>query len=381
MRILMLVATSVTSDARVMREAGALAAAGHEVHIVGKDVPAGVAAGAVTISSAAAGHGLRSSTGFGRTTVSTGPGRALRWILLPEHRSLTFARWARQVEAAAGPLQYDVVHAHDFTALEAGSRLAERRDVPLVYDTHELWSARHRVGRPTPWQRRRERRTEKRLGTRARVVITVGEALAGRLHDSYGWDHVVVVRNTFPALPPHFEALAAEPVAALYAGRLAAGRDLETVARASRLTDLPLRLVGPVDRAWSERFDAGRCSVLPAVDLTDVDGALTSAGLALVTLEDRAVNHRIALPNKLFHAVRAGVPVVASDVGELARTVRRHGLGTLYRTGDPESLARAITAARAAYPQLIAAVRRARPDLSWEADRSALLQAYEGLAR
>lgn len=377
----MLVATSVTTDARVMREAEALADAGHEVHIVGLGVPAERAGpSAITISTTVPGSGLRRYVGLGLSTAGPGPGRALRWLLLPEHRNLTFARWARQVEAVAGSLRYDVVHAHDFTALEAGSRLAERRDVPLVYDAHELWSARHRVGRPTPWQRRRESRTEARLGSRARVVITVGEALAGRLQEAYGWQHVVVVRNTFPSLPPPVGEPAAEPAAAVYAGRLAAGRDLGTVARASRLTDLPLRLVGPADRSWAERFDPGRCSVLPALGLADVDDALTSAGLALVTLEDHAVNHRIALPNKLFHAVRAGVPVVASDVGELARTVRRHGLGTLYRPGSPGSLARAIAAARSDYPGLVAAVRRARQDLSWDADRSALLRAYERLA-
>ena len=43
MRVLMLVATSVATDTRVLREAGTLVAAGHSVHIVGKDVPPDVA--------------------------------------------------------------------------------------------------------------------------------------------------------------------------------------------------------------------------------------------------------------------------------------------------------------------------------------------------
>jgi glycosyltransferase involved in cell wall biosynthesis len=112
------------------------------------------------------------------------------------------------------------------------------------------------------------------------------------------------------------------------------------------------------------------------VVLPDVDLALRTAGLALVTLSERWGNHQVALPNKLFHAVRAGVPVVASDVGELARTVREHNVGVLYKPGDAVSLAGAIEEACARYPELVAAVRRSSNQLSWSRDREALLQVY-----
>jgi glycosyltransferase involved in cell wall biosynthesis len=85
------------------------------------------------------------------------------------------------------------------------------------------------------------------------------------------------------------------------------------------------------------------------------------------------------MPNKLFHAVRAGVPVVATDVGELAALVREHGVGELYRPGDGADLARAVRAARDRYPELVAAVRRAAPSLSWDADAAALLGVYARL--
>ncbi|HSA50848.1 MAG TPA: glycosyltransferase, partial [Yinghuangia sp.] len=85
------------------------------------------------------------------------------------------------------------------------------------------------------------------------------------------------------------------------------------------------------------------------------------------------------MPNKLFHAVRAGVPVVATDVRELARVVREHDLGTLYRPGDAGSLAAAIGEARERYPQLLANVRAAEPLLSWEHDAKILLGVYDAL--
>ena len=87
------------------------------------------------------------------------------------------------------------------------------------------------------------------------------------------------------------------------------------------------------------------------------------------------------MPNKLFHAIRVGVPVVATDVGELGAAVRTYGLGTLYRPGDPASLAEAIGRAVANYPALRQSVAQAAPELSWPRDEAVLLDVYDALAR
>ena len=380
MRVLMLVATSLASDTRVLREATTLARAGHDVHVIGKQVPPGwQPPDGVTASSAGASSVFRAqgAPSLGGRRLGP-PARVARWLLLPTHRNQAFGRWAAAAGSDAADRRFDVVHAHDFTALEVGARLAAERGVPLVYDSHELWSGRPRVGRPTPWQARRERAVEARLGGAAVTVITVGDGVARALRQAYGWRHVTVVRNTFP-LPDVLPAAPPRPTGAVYAGRLAPFRELEAIAEASRHVDLPVTLVGPADETWLARFDPGRAQVRPALPVDDVDALLTGAGLALVTHSDRWANHRLAMPNKLFHAVRSGIPVVATDVGELGALVREHGVGTLYRPGDAVDLARAVEAACATYPQLVAAVRAAAPALSWESDAAALLGVYNRL--
>ena len=200
MRVLMLVATSLASDTRVLREATTLAVAGHEVHVIGKQVPLDfVAPDGVTWSSAGASSVFRAE---GAASLSgkalSPPVRAARWMMLPTHRNQAFSRWAAAAAEDAGHRAFDVVHAHDFTALEVGARLAVSRRVPFVYDSHEFWSGRPRVGRPTPTQARREARIEAGLGSRAAAVITVGDGVAETLRARYGWTHITVVRNTFP---------------------------------------------------------------------------------------------------------------------------------------------------------------------------------------
>lgn len=388
MDVLMLVWTGVATDTRVLREAGTLVAAGHRVHVIGREVPAGFRPPAgITVSSVGAPSVLRPS---GTRTAPRPrrlplPLRAARWALLPTHVASAQRSWARGVLELARPMRFDVVHAHDFSALPVGVRLATEHGVPYVYDTHELWLGRPRSGRPTPLRRRRERAEEARLGGAAAAVLTVSDGVADQLRADYGWPHVRVVRNTFPAgeperateLPPLPDA----PRGLVYAGRVAAYREIETiVAAARRLAPLPVTVVGPADETYLAALDRGPVTVLEPLPVDDVDTLLREAGLALVTHSDRWPNHRLALPNKLFHAVRAGVPVVATDVPELARVVSRHDLGVLYRPGDPESLTAAVRTAQERYRELVANVAAAAAELSWDRDAAVLTGVYAALA-
>lgn len=379
MRILMLVATSVATDTRVLREAATLVAAGHQVHIIGKSVPTDfVPEPGITISS------VGSSSVFGEQVKQQQPSRKpapylrlARWLLLPQHRNSAFGRWAGGALADGRDREYDVVHAHDFTALRAGAELARHRDVPLVYDSHELWSGRVRMHRPTPVQGWREGREEARLGASAVAVITVGDGVADALRRRYGWTHLHVIRNSFPTAagsPP------AAPVGAVYAGRLAPHRELETIARASRELPIPVTLIGPADETWLASYDAGAAAIQAPVTVDAVTGLLQQAGIALVTISDASANQRLAMPNKIFQAVAAGVPVVATDVGELAHLVRQHHLGTLYRIGDANDVVRAVRELISDYELWCRRVAKAQETLSWDADAARLVRIYRDVA-
>ncbi len=381
----MVVMTDVAGDSRVLREAAALAAAGHAVHVIGKDVPLGwIPPSGVTVTSTSPGSVFRRPSSTAPTSRTTQgrrlspPMRAARWALLPRHNRSVRASFAAGVRERARGVSFEVLHAHDYTALGVGAELAAERGALLVYDSHELWTGRARHGRPTPWQHRVEQRAEDRLARRAAAVLTVSESIAERLRDR-GWPEVTVVRNTFPA-PAQPPRPPAQPRGVLYAGRVAAGRDLDTVIRASSsLSPLRTVLAGPADRTWLGGRDLGAAELAESRPVDDVDDLLRELGLAIVTLEDSCENHRVALPNKLFHAVRAGIPVVAADLPELRRMVEGRGLGTLYRPGDVASLVAAVRTAVAEYPALLEAVRVAAPELSWEHDAAALVDVYARL--
>ena len=383
MRILMLVISNVATDTRVMREASALAGAGHEVHVIGKDVSTGYEPPrGVTVASVGAGSAFRKegAESLGARRKLPPHLRAARWLLLPQHRNSAFASWRAKAKELAAEQEFDIVHAHDFNTLALGVELAQNKRVPLVYDTHELWQGRPRVGRPTPLQKRREAKEEQAWGARAATVITVGEGVADALREAYGWRHVEVVRNTFP-LPEGGPVDPPKSVSgAVYAGRIAPFRELEAIAGASELVK-PLRIViaGPADDTYLGSYDAKAAEVVGPRPVDEVDALLRELGISLVTHSDKWLNHRLAMPNKLFHAVRAGVPVVGTDVQELRRVVEEHKLGALYTPGDAASLAAALQEVADNYATYAVNVRAAAPALSWEADSAVLRGIYERL--
>ena len=212
-------------------------------------------------------------------------------------------------------------------------------------------------------------------------MITVGEGVADALRAAYGWRHVEVVRNTFP-LPPDGPVPPPTAVSgAVYAGRIAPFRELEAIAAASEKVR-PLRIViaGPADDTYLGAFDPKAAELVGARPVDEVDALLRELGISLITHSDKWQNHRLAMPNKLFHAVRAGVPVVATDVQELRRVVEQHKLGALYRPGDPESLAAALREVSQNYGTYAANVAAAAPELSWEKDAEVLRGVYARLA-
>ncbi|MBW3661963.1 MAG: glycosyltransferase [Actinobacteria bacterium] len=371
----MIVLSDIAHDTRVRREASALATAGHEVVIVCRnakgwdDAPSGVS---VRAASAASPFPAASSRRLGPT------GRLARWLLLPRHREaveMTFRRSAGALVAASA--DFDVVHAHDLPTLPVAASVARDGGAALVYDAHECWTGRPRYGRPTPWKRYRQRTLESRLGGAARAVLTVSDGLAEWFDRTYGWRDVVVVRNTFPSVAPR---PVPPPTGVVYAGRLGPGRDLPTVVSAMRRRmDLRLILVGPVDRTWLRGADLAGVDVREPILVDEVGSLYRDSGIAVVPMEDGPLNHRVALPNKLFHAIQVGVPVVAADLPEIRRVVVSHGLGALYRPGDAESFLAAlhrVASDHASYVERIGAVRQ---EFSWEVDSRRLLDVYDRL--
>lgn len=378
----MLVATSVATDTRVLREAQALTDGGRKLTILGRNVPPDyLPPHGITVLSASSGQGLRPATMSSLTKKRLPPlMRVLRWLLLPQHRARSFQAWTDDAYKIASTLEFDAIHAHDYTALGLGARLALERDVPFVYDSHEWWSGRQRQHRPTPWVNFREARLEAKLSARAVAVITVGESIAQLMRKNRGLKNVFVVRNSFPNVGDTSAKVVSPPQGIIYAGRIDAYRELEVIIKVAGRVDLPICWMGEHENQWAVNFvpiaRAANIEVLNPQPISAVTAAMQNAGLVFVTHSNQFESHRLAMPNKLFHAVHAGVPIIATDVTELGQIVRHYDIGELYKPGDIDSMVAAIHRAIARHSSLITNVQAAKSELSWERDSQVLADIY-----
>lgn len=378
----MLVATSVAGDTRVLREAQSLVNDGYIVTIVGRNVPEDFQGSkGISVLTASGGSGLRPSSMGSLTTKKLPPHlRLVRWFLLPLHRKRSFRAWAESAYQVASPLTFGVVHAHDFTALELGARLAQEHDVPFIYDSHEWWLGRQRQYRPTPIIDRGEAKLEARLGARAAAVITVGDSIAQLMRSKRGLKSVFVIRNSFPTNVENAEIVSTPPQGIIYAGRIDAFRELEVTMKVAQRISLPICWMGEHKNQWSANHvpQARKLGieVLTSQPIASVTTAMQNAGLVFVTHSNQFESHRLALPNKLFHAVHAGVPVIATDVTELAGIVRQYDIGELYEPGNPTSMEDAILRAISRHSELVLNVKAAQTELSWDRDAQVLRDIY-----
>lgn len=378
-RVAMLLHKSVERDSRVRRAASALARAGHDVVVV--DLPPEPRGGEARLD------------GF-RVRSASPP----RWVRerVPFHayRVLFLASFVRALMRE----RPDVVHAHDAAMLLPGYLGARLVGARLVYDSHELATG-------VPYRERMwaslVRLLERAIVPRCDGVVTVSDGIAERLRELYGLAEPPVVVRNIPELragggPPGGRAgglrarlgVGDAPLV-LHQGALAPRRGCEQMVRAMlELPDAHLAFLGDAWPGYAGEIEGlvralsleRRVHFVPSVPVERLLAWTGEADVGVSLLDGDCENHRLALPNKVFEYVAAGVPVVASDLPELRALVDREGIGRCCAPDDPTALAAAIRDVLARNGALTSTLDRARRTLAWEVEQRQLTDLYEHLA-
>jgi glycosyltransferase involved in cell wall biosynthesis len=375
----MLLHKDVTHDSRVRREASHLAALGHAVTVL-------------ELAPVVPEH--RTLDGFARRSVLPAPWvrRALPTAL---YRLAFFASFVRAI-CAQRP---DVVHAHDAAMLLPGLVGARLTGARLVYDSHELATSVPYRDRAWAWFVA----SIERLGIRrAAAVITVSDGIADELVARYRLRRrPTVLRNVsalddLPAgsgggLRDHL-ANGGSAAVVLHQGAPAVDRGCEALigALCHLPADVHVVFLGSGEPTFAaqladlaERLGVGdRVRLIESVGLGKLLAWTREADVGVALLEDTCLNHRLALPNKLFEYIAAGVPVVVSDLPELRQIVNHYNIGWTATPGDPRAIAQAISRAldERDVPRLRENLARAAAELHWSQESRRLTAVYEMLA-
>jgi glycosyltransferase involved in cell wall biosynthesis len=372
--IAMLLHKSVEFDSRVRREAGALARAGHEVSVL-------------ELAAMPAGEWL---DGFARHSVQPPAWMRQR---LPFH----LYRFAFLISFVLGlrRLRPDVVHAHDAAMLLPGIIGARLTGARLVYDSHELATSVPYRERLWAWF---VACIERLVVPRCVAVITVSDGIAERLRQRYDLRQTPTVVRNVTALRRRGSGdlrkqlgIDGDTPLILHQGAPAPARGCELLlAAVERLPDAHLAFLGDPEPGYGITLQAAarerglqeRVAMLPSVPLEQLLAHTAEADVGVTLLQDTCENHRLALPNKLFEYIAAGVPVVASALPETRRLIERYGVGWCVAPGDAAELAETLDLAlrHRGDPELRGRLAQAAGELSWEREQLRLLDLYAQLA-
>jgi glycosyltransferase involved in cell wall biosynthesis len=295
---------------------------------------------------------------------------------------------ARDIYDRASRIEADVWLANDWAMLPVASRLAKEKGGFYGYDTHELATDEF-ADRPRWrfWKRPLVRAIERGSIGGAAVVSAVSEGIAKRLQDLYSLPRLpAVIRNT-----PIFESTpfrpTAIPIRVIYQGIIVPGRGLEAVIDSvcAWRPEFDLTIRGPGDASFlhalqrriSRRGLEARVQLAPPVPMTSLVQEAAAFDIGLFALPRSSRHNELALPNKVFEYIMAGLAICVTELPEMARLLRQHHLGVTIPQLDPGAIANTINSLD---PESIDRYKRnaliAAQQLCWERERELLLAAY-----
>ena len=137
----------------------------------------------------------------------------------------------------------------------------------------------------------------------------------------------------------------------IYQGALNLGRGLELLIRSMHfLEDVRLILAGSGDieddlKDLVKEMDLGeKIKFTGRMSPDELKPITCGCDLGVSLEEDMGLNYRFALPNKIFDYIQCRIPVLCSDLPEMANLVNKYGAGAVVKERNPEKLASQISA-------------------------------------
>lgn len=284
---------------------------------------------------------------------------------------------------------------------EAAVQYARRRDIPIIVDIRDLWPDVYLTALPKylrPVGKRLLHFEYQRVGNILRNAT--GITAISDTYLQYGLSYAQRSRSDMDEVFPLGSECSGTPnlaqpnqgdgtdlikqkygidenhFVATYVGTFSRFLDVENILKAARLLikhqGIRIFVIGTGER--SHEF-LRLAEHLPNVCMTGwlsadkIRSILQRSQLGLVAYSKDAV---MSLPNKPFEYMAAGLPLLSSLPGELARLIQAHGIGRNYEAGNPKSMAGEVLWFYS-HPEETALMGKRSSELFWTKFRSDMI--------
>ena len=249
-----------------------------------------------------------------------------------------------------------IVLANDLDTLLPNYLISKIQSKKLVYDSHELFTeVPELVNRPKIqkiWLK-----LEQWLLPKLKNTYTVCNSIAAYYNNLYKTDFKVV-RN----VPVLKEAIGdrqyvksqqlkanSQKLIIIYQGALNKGRGLELMIDTMQYLDnYQLIIIGDGDISNELKARVNDLKVnekiqfLGRLEPSELPKITSKANLGISFEEDLGLNYRFALPNKIFDYIHGNVPVLVSNLPEMAALLKQYNIGEIIKERTPKALANQI---------------------------------------
>lgn len=283
----------------------------------------------------------------------------------------------------------DILWANDLDTLPANWLVSLLKRKPLVYDSHEYFTEvpeiQHKPAVKKIWQF-----FEKKCIRRAGLVLTVSPSIANLLAETYQLDEVLTVRNVpmgsaaFPKSSKAEMGFSENRFLLLLQGSgININRGGEELVEAMRyIENADLVIIGGGDalpdlKRITDEFDlSDKVRFLAKMPYENMMCYTSVADLGFSLDKSGNLNYLFSLPNKIFDYAMAGLPMVTSNLPEVAAFVRENGIGIVLKEVSPKEISLQVNKLiddPSRLNELRKNVSRMSSELSWEKEFTPVL--------
>ena len=284
----------------------------------------------------------------------------------------------------------DVLFSNDLDTLLPNYLVSRLKGSVLIYDSHEYFTGVPELQK-NHFARKIWTKVESFIFPKLKNVITVNRSIANLYSQQYG-NIVHVVRN----VPDKTNRIIFDVVQwkrsvgfsddkkvfILQGAGINIDRGAEEAVEAMKDVDAMLLIIGGGDvfhqlKELADKHNVTHKVIIhPKISREELMAVTASCFAGLTLDKDTNINYRFSLPNKLFDYIHAEIPVIATDLPEVAAIVNVYRTGIVLSQNSPQAIANAMNgliSEKELYDDYKENCRIAATDLCWQSEKKVLI--------
>lgn len=275
-----------------------------------------------------------------------------------------------------------ILHANDIDALLPNYLIAKKMNIPLVFDSHEIFTempaVQNRISQKV-W-----RILERKIVPHIKFMMTESASYAEWFHEKYNVDPIVV-RNiprkilVAPDIPDNNSKII------LYQGAVNQSRGIDKAILAMHfIQGAVLKIVGdgPMRKMYEKLVIQenlqNKVLFMGKLKPENLREVTKTADVGISLEENNGVSYYFSLPNKVCDYIQARVPLVMINFPEMKRIKEQFDVGEMITDHKPQTIEKAINkvlqTGRKHYQEEL---NRASEVFCWENEETKILEVFE----